>query len=200
MMGRKGVRIRKFYDRLMLYFGLALQIPVWISLALFYYFSIYKKMDLYVGIAVVAGALLIYELIFVLLWKRMRMNGSFLTSFKHMDYLGKMIMNNRMYVSEKVTIPNGKTRDKMIYFPKIYYKRRNGYITVRFPTDLQANQDRFLKIGANLEHAFFADMVEMVNEQDYIRYKLLYAPEKARLSVDDIQIKDGKIPLMKEYS
>lgn len=199
-MGRKGVRIRKFYDRLMLYFGLALQIPVWISLALFYYFSIYKKMDLYVGIAVVAGALLIYELIFVLLWKRMRMNGSFLTSFKHMDYLGKMIMNNRMYVSEKVTIPNGKTRDKMIYFPKIYYKRRNGYITVRFPTDLQANQDRFLKIGANLEHAFFADMVEMVNEQDYIRYKLLYAPEKARLSVDDIQIKDGKIPLMKEYS
>lgn len=183
----------------MLYFGLVLQIPVITGLGLAYYFFIFDQINLYAGIAIIASIFLVYEGLFILVWKKMRMNGSFLTSFKHMDYLGKMVMNNRMYVSEKVSNPNGKAREKMVYFPKIFYKRKNGYITVRFPTDLQANQDRFLKIGSNLEHAFFGDMVEIVNEQDYIRYKLLYAPEHARLNVPDVEMISGKMPLMKEY-
>lgn len=183
----------------MLYFGLVLQIPVITGLGLAYYFFIFEQIDLYAGIAIIVSIFLFYEGLFILVWKKMRMNGSFLTSFKHMDYLGKMVMNNRMYVSEKVSKPNRKAREKMVYFPKIFYKRKNGYITVRFPTDLQANQDRFLKIGSNLEHAFFGDMVEIVNEQDYIRYKLLYAPEHARLNVPDVERISGKIPLMKEY-
>lgn len=183
----------------MLYFGLCLQVPVLAALAIAYYFLLYEQMDLYAGIAIIVGILLLYEGIFILVWRKMRMNGSFLTSFKHMDYLGKMIMNNRMYVSEKVSSPNGKSIDKMVYFPKIYYKRKNGYITVRFPTDLQVNQDQFLKIGSNLEYAFFGDMVEIVNEQDYIRYKLLFAPEHARLIVENVTASKGKIPLMKEY-
>lgn len=183
----------------MFYFGLCLQVPVIACLMIAYYFLLFEQMELYAGIAIIASIFLLYEVLFILVWRKMRMNGSFLTSFKHMDYLGKMIMNNRMYVSEKVTNPNGKSRDKMVYFPKIYYKRKNGYITVRFPTDLQVNQDQFLKIGSNLEHAFFGDMVEIVNEQDFIRYKLLFAPEHARLMVPKVNTTKGKIPLMKEY-
>lgn len=79
----------------MLYFGLCLQVPVIAGLAIAYYFLLYEQMDLYAGIAIIVGILLLYEGIFIFVWRKMRMNGSFLTSFKHMDYLGKMIMNNR---------------------------------------------------------------------------------------------------------
>nr|WP_284248136.1 hypothetical protein [Tetragenococcus halophilus] len=196
----------------MFYFGLAVHIVFYILLGLGYYFFVYDQLvlstdvevlvyqsDFHLSIGMIIGISVLFEVLFLIFWKKFKMNGSFLTSMKHMDYLGKMVMNNKMYVEKNVQGRNGKSKRKIVYFPKIYYKRKNGYITVRFPTDLQKDQDKFLKMEANLEHAFFGDMVEIVNEQDFVRYKLLYAPEKARLNVPDVQIKEGKVPLMKEY-
>ncbi|MBK0036044.1 MULTISPECIES: hypothetical protein [unclassified Enterococcus] len=196
----KGYRIRKYHSKILLILLSVVHLIVGIVLGLLYYFLFYEKLELVLSLVILVGGLFLFEIAFFVLWRRSKMNGSFLTSLKHMDYLGKMVMNNRMYVSKKVTATNGRAKEKIVYFPKIYYRRKNGYITVRFPTDLQANQERFLKIGANLEHAFFGDMVAIVNEQDYIRYKLLYSPKHARLNVEKISLSEGQVPLMKEYN
>src|SRR5699024_6751637 len=114
--------------------------------------------------------------------------------------LGRMIINNRYYLTKRhTTSNNGKTvtKDKISYFPKIYYQRKKGYIYVRFPLDLSNFQQQFLKKGKELEQAFKLDLTEEVREDGFICYKFLHDVKVNRIHIVDMQVVGTKIQLMK---
>ncbi|MHC5217958.1 hypothetical protein ACYSNR_14960 [Enterococcus sp. LJL128] len=113
----------------------------------------------------------------------------------HKRKLAKMIISRRLFVEVAKTGKNAKGK-KTIYFPKIFYQYKKGYIYVRFPLDLGPFQAKFNELAGELEEAFFCDMLEAQREEDYVCYKLLYDIEKKRININDLVVKDFVLELM----
>ena len=104
-----------------------------------------------------------------------------------------MIYSRRLII-EKV-LKSG--RRKTVYFPKIFYRYKDGFIHVRLPLDLGPFQDTFSDMSGILEEAFFCDLVEEQRERNYVCYTFLYDVKKNRIGIRDMSVNDHVITLMK---
>lgn len=111
----------------------------------------------------------------------------------HKGKLADMIQSRRLII-EKVS-KNG--RCKVVYYPKIFYHYKEGFIHVRLPLDLGPFHERFNSLAGELEEAFFCDLVEEQREKDYVCYTFLCDVEKNRINIRDVVVKNGVITLMK---
>lgn len=135
-----------------------------------------------------------------LLFRRSRTHHGFMLWVNHRQIIARSIMNNRYYVTErKGSKSSGKSnsKEKIVYFPKIYYQRKKGFIYVRYPLDLSNFQQQFLKKGKELEQAFKMDLMEENREEGFICFKFLYDVKINRINIQDMVVKDGLVPLMK---
>lgn len=194
-----------------LYFFMA-YLPFLIGIGFFCYFKIYPVVRPMVernvydwtvllpyGL-VLAGMLLVPAVLIGLFFRFSRTHHGFMLWVNQRQTLGRMIINNRYYLTKRhTTSNNGKTvtKDKISYFPKIYYQRKKGYIYVRFPLDLSNFQQQFLKKGKELEQAFKLDLTEEVREDGFICYKFLHDVKVNRINIVDMQVVGTKIQLMK---
>lgn len=90
-----------------------------------------------------------------------------------------------------------KTKEKIDYFPKVYYRVKKDYIYIRFPLDGTKHQHQFLDVAKELEQTLFSELVKEELEEGYICYKFVYAIHRDRLNIQEVIAKDGKLPLMK---
>ncbi|EMW5375412.1 cell division protein FtsK [Enterococcus faecalis] len=151
-------------------------------------------------IALVTVSLLLPAVVIGLFFRYSRTHHGFMLWVNHRQTLGRMIIDNRYYLTKKHTSSgNGQkgTKEKITYFPKIYYQRKGGYIYVRFPLDLRNFQQQFLKKGQELEQAFKLDLTEEIRENGYICYKFLHDVKVNRINILDMQVVGNKIQLMK---
>ena len=151
-------------------------------------------------ILLVVGVLSISALLIGLFFRFSRTHHGFMLWVNQRQTLGRMIIDNRYYLTKKhTTTSNGKTtiQDKITYFPKIYYQRKAGYIYVRFPLDLRNFQQQFLKKGKELEQAFKMDLMEEVRENGFICFKFLHDVKVNRINITEMQVVGTKIQLMK---
>ncbi|MGL9942400.1 hypothetical protein IGK86_002917, partial [Enterococcus sp. DIV1206] len=151
-------------------------------------------------ILLVVGVLSISALLIGLFFRFSRTHHGFMLWINQRQTLGRMIIDNRYYLTKKhTTTSNGKTtiQDKITYFPKIYYQRKAGYIYVRFPLDLRNFQQQFLKKGKELEQAFKMDLMEEVRENGFICFKFLHDVKVNRINITEMQVVGTKIQLMK---
>ncbi|MGX5378043.1 hypothetical protein ACWCL1_07365 [Ligilactobacillus sp. LYQ135] len=88
-------------------------------------------------------------MITIFVYKHSEIKNGFFSRVKHHQLLARMIVDNKLYLTK--TRVNNQKREKIIYFPKAYYQYKDHIITVRFPMDLQKNQDKFNHIGEQLE-------------------------------------------------
>lgn len=66
--------------------------------------------------------------------------------------------------------------------------------------DLQKNQDKFNRIGEQLEQALFADLFDIVDEKGFKSYKLINDPIQNRINITDIKPDSGKLELMQGFT
>ncbi|MDT2010802.1 hypothetical protein [Carnobacterium divergens] len=163
----------------------------WVIVGTLYYFFIYDSISNNIVMAVAVGVvlLLLPAIAIFLFYKWNLSRGGFFLRLEHRQWLARMVIHGRMYNSVTVKRSSGTTsvtKEKIVYFPKIYYQYSKGLINLRFPLDLQQHQDRFLKMKEALEHAFYSDCIGMVEERGYVLYKLLYDPSKRRKDVSEI--------------
>lgn len=98
------------------------------------------------------------------------------------------------YYYEKKTQNN---KDK-IWFPKIYLKQNHYDLIVSFEMQGNKFQEKFKKIGGELETTFFMDFMEKTYEEKYIIYRLAYSAFLNRIHAKDVAYVEGKgIKLMK---
>lgn len=135
-----------------------------------------------------------------LLFRRSRTHNGFMLWVNHRQIIARSIMNNRYYVVERKnnkSAGKSNSKEKIVYFPKIYYQRKKGFIYVRYPLDLSNFQQQFLKKGKELEQAFKMDLMEENREEGFICFKFLYDVKINRINIQDMVVKDGLVPLMK---
>ncbi|WP_080145566.1 FtsK/SpoIIIE domain-containing protein [Marinilactibacillus piezotolerans] len=139
-------------------------------------------------------------LLMVFLFKRYRYDT--VKQLYHRQKLAKMILENKWYESEQIKTDSffkdssSRTKEKIAYFPKIYYRLNNGLIQIRVEITLGKYQDQLLHLEKKLESGLYCELTDKELKDSYVEYTLLYDTIASRISIDEVQATDGKLRLM----
>lgn len=120
----------------------------------------------------------------------------------HRQKLARMLLENKWYESVQVPVENlfdghsKNMKEKITTFPKMDYRMKNGQIQIRVEIMLGKYQDQLLHLEKKLESGLYCELIHKELKDAYVEYTLLYDTIANRITIDDIQAKDGKIKLM----
>ena len=60
-------------------------------------------------------------------------------------------------------------------------------------------QDQLLHLEKKLESGLYCELTDKELKDSYVEYTLLYDTIASRISIDEVEAKDGKLRLMKTY-
>lgn len=123
---------------------------------------------------------------------------------QHRQKLARMILQNGWYEkSETQTegffqdLPQAKTKEKISYFPKMYYYMKNGLIHIHVEITLSKYQDQLLQLEKKLETGLYCELVDKILKDSYVEYVLLYDTIANRIGIDEVVAENGRLKLMK---
>lgn len=93
------------------------------------------------------------------------------------------------YIYEKTNQNKGKKKFK---FPRIYVKQNKFDLDVSFELAGSKFQDKFKKIGGDLETTFAMDFMETEDDDRFKLYRLAYSALKSRIKATDVRWVTGK--------
>ena len=118
--------------------------------------------------------------------------------FQKLERLSKLaffLKENGYTYTKKVKRESG-TIDKVV-FPAVYMKQNRYDLDVAFKMAGNKFQEKFKKIGSELETTFFMDFMEVQDDMKFKTYKLAYSAFLNRIKVTDVNYSDKGIQLMK---
>ncbi|MEG3006086.1 MAG: FtsK/SpoIIIE domain-containing protein [Oscillospiraceae bacterium] len=123
---------------------------------------------------------------------------------QHRQKLARMILDNHWYEFESVQsnrfftdLPSSKTKEKITYFPKLYYHMEKGLLHIQCEITLGKYQDQLLNLEKKLESGLYCELTDKILQDSFVQYTLLYDTIANRISIEDVQAKDGRLQLMK---
>ena len=127
-------------------------------------------------------------------------------SFKkllHRQKLARMILDNKWYEAQTVqdsgffTDLQSRSREKIVWFPKIYYQMDTGLLHIRCEISLGKYQDQLLRLEDKLESGLYCELIDKTLHDGYIEYTLLYDMIANRITIDEVKAENGGLRLMK---
>ena len=122
----------------------------------------------------------------------------------HRQKLAKMILENGWYETKHITqegffkdIPSNKTKEKIIHFPKMYYRLEKGMIRIQVEITLGKYQEPLLNLEKKLESGLYCELVSKELHDSYVEYVLFYDVIANRISIDEVTAQNGSLKLMK---
>lgn len=102
----------------------------------------------------------------------------------HRQKIAKMIFSNKFYEKENVKVRKifsneTDSKEKITYFPRMYYQVKNNHIYIRIAMDMSRFQNRFLDLGKDLENGLFCDLVDKQMEEGFVCFKLACRAQKS---------------------
>ena len=116
-------------------------------------------------------------------------------SFKkilHRQKLARMVLENKWYEADTVqdsgffTDLQSRSREKIVWFPKIYYQMEKGLLHIRCEITLGKYQDQLLRLEDKLESGLYCELTDKTLHDGYIEYTLLYDMIANRITIDDL--------------
>lgn len=192
----RGVRIFPFMEKLRYYifsFFFLLFSPI---LAFFVYsnFEKIKNVDIFSIVVLVVMLILIVALSIYLTWLSQERIFYFQKRERE-SRLAFFLRENGYTYTKKVKTDSG-TRDKVV-FPVVYMKQNRYDLEIAFKMAGNKFQDKFKKIGSELETTFFMDFMEVQDDIKFKTYKMAYSAFLNRIKVTDVEYSDKGIRLMK---
>lgn len=99
----------------------------------------------------------------------------------HRQKLARMILENGWYESESTQdsgffkdLPASGKKEKINYFPKLYYRMEHGLLYIRTEITLGKYQDQLLHLEKKLETGLYCELVSKELHDSYVEYVLLY--------------------------
>ena len=192
----RGIKIKPYMVNLRYYifsFFFLLFSPI---LAFFVYsnFEKIKNVDIFSIVISVVMLMLIIGLSVYLTW----LSQERVVFFQKIERLAKLaffLKENGYIYNKKVKTESG-TRDKVV-FPVVYMKQNRYDLEIAFKMAGNKFQDKFKKIGSDLETTFFMDFMEVQDDIKFKTYKLAYSAFLNRIKVTDVNYSDKGIQLMK---
>ncbi|WP_097002308.1 FtsK/SpoIIIE domain-containing protein [Lacrimispora amygdalina] len=122
----------------------------------------------------------------------------------HRQKLAKMILENKWYEVDQVPsegffkdLSSSHSKEKITYFPKLYYQLQNGLIHIRVEITMGKYQDQLLHLEKKLESGLYCELTDKELKDSYVEYTLLYDTIANRISIENVQAQGGKLRLMK---
>lgn len=192
----RGVKIKPYMEKLRYYifsFFFLLLSPI---LVLFIYsnFEKIRAVDILSIVVSVVMLILIISVSVYLTW--LSQERVFL--FQKIERLAKLaffLKENGYTYTKKVKTESG-TVDK-VTFPTVYLKQNRYDLEIAFKMAGNKFQDKFKKIGSDLETTFFMDFMEVQDDIKFKTYKMAYSAFLNRIKVTDVEYSDKGIRLMK---
>ncbi|QDK70741.1 FtsK/SpoIIIE domain-containing protein [Lactococcus protaetiae] len=156
---------------------------VFVGLCYGLYFTLMGQWVVMGGIATVV--LLIFVFIVYKLYVKALVKIPFFLHRYREFLLWRFMFQNAFYFTKQVKSSNGtRTKTK---FPKVYLKQEKYALSVSFQLEGIKFQDRFLKIGGELETMFSADMMGNTDEKAFITYHYAIDSIRSRISAKEVQ-------------
>lgn len=121
----------------------------------------------------------------------------------HRQKIARMIIQNRWFEVETIQsegffkdLSSNRSKEKISYFPKFFYKMVNGYLTISVEISLNSYQDQLLHLEKKLESGLYCELIDKELEDSYVVYTMLYDTISNRISIDQVEAKDGSLRLM----
>ena len=121
----------------------------------------------------------------------------------HRQKLARMVLENKWYESEQrkedaffKDLSSSHSKETITYFPKIYYRMKQGLLHIRVEITLGKYQEQLLHLEKKLESGLYCELTDKELKDSYVEYTLLYDTIANRISIEDVQAKDGRLRLM----
>ena len=117
--------------------------------------------------------------------------------------LARMILENKWYEADIVqdsvffTDLQSRSREKIVWFPKIYYQMEKELIHICCEITLGKYQDKLLRLEDKLESGLYCELTDKTLHDGYIEYILLYDMIANRITIDEVRAENGCLRLMK---
>lgn len=192
----RGIKIKPYMVNLRYYifsFFFLLFSPI---LALFVYsnFEKIKNVDIFSIVVSVVMLILIVSVSVYLTWLSQE-RVFFFQKIERLAKLAFFLKENGYTYTKKVKTESGSV-DK-VTFPTVYLKQNRYDLEVAFKMAGNKFQDKFKKIGSDLETTFFMDFMEVQDDIKFKTYKMAYSAFLNRIKVTDVEYSDKGIRLMK---
>ena len=192
----RGIKIKPYMVNLRYYifsFFFLLFSPI---LVFFVYsnFEKIKNVDIFSIVVSVVMLMLIIGLSVYLTWLSQE-RVFFFQKIERLAKLAFFLKENGYTYTKKVKTESG-TVDK-VTFPTVYLKQNRYDLEVAFKMAGNKFQDKFKKIGGDLETTFFMDFMEVQDDVKFKTYKMAYSAFLNRIKVTDVNYSDKGIQLMK---
>lgn len=193
----RGIRLKPYMrfmkEIVMSYLFLILLFPV----AFYAYYFRDNIQTLEMTFLVVVGVMtLLAGLLAYYLAGRLFEETIFFAKWDRLARLSRFLYENG-YVYEKKAPGNGQ---KKVKFPRIYLKQKRFDLEVYFELAGSKFQEKFKKIGGDLETTFAMDFMETEDDNRFKMYRLAYSALLARIKVTDIRyVADKGVELMKGF-
>lgn len=192
----RGIKIKPYMVNLRYYifsFFFLLFSPI---LALFVYshFEKIRAVDIFSIVASVVMLILIISISVYLTWLSQE-RVFFFQKIERLAKLAFFLKENGYTYTKKVKTESGSV-DK-VTFPTVYLKQNRYDLEVAFKMAGNKFQDKFKKIGSDLETTFFMDFMEVQDDIKFKTYKMAYSAFLNRIKVTDVEYSDKGIRLMK---
>lgn len=118
--------------------------------------------------------------------------------------LACMLLENSWYESETTQdsgffkdLPASGKKEKITYFPKLYYRMEHGLLYIRTEITLGKYQDQLLHLEKKLETGLYCELVSKELHDSYVEYVLLYDTIANRITINEVQAERGGLRQMK---
>ena len=192
----RGVRILPFMEKLR-YFIFSFFFLLLSPILVFFVYSNFEKikaLDVFSIIVSLVILILIVVLSVYLTWFSQERIFYFQKRGRESTFAFFLRENGYTY-TKKVKTDSG-TRDKVV-FPVVYMKQNRYDLEIAFKMAGNKFQDKFKKIGSELETTFFMDFMEVQDDAKFKTFKLAYSAFQNRIKVTDVEYSDKGIQLMK---
>ncbi|EKZ0193380.1 DUF87 domain-containing protein [Enterococcus faecalis] len=210
----RGKRIRPNDKNLLYHFILATLLPLFLSVLLLFYhkqllqtnWKNVKLIDanIHLNIPYLMSSLftaLFVCLLVTYLYYHYRIDH--IKQLQHRQKLARMILENGWYESEQVQsdsffkdLGNSKAKEKIRYFPKVYYCLKDGLIHIQVEITMGKYQEQLLRLEKKLETGLYCELADKILRESYVEYILLYDTINSRITIDDVQAQNGQLKLM----
>ena len=166
------------------------------ALGFYVYLNLDKIKNLDIPVIVISVILLVVFIVLSIYLTWFSQERFFL--FQKLERLSKLaffLKENGYSYTKKIKRESG-TIDKVV-FPAVYLKQNRYDLDVAFKMAGNKFQEKFKKIGSELETTFFMDFMEVQDDIKFKTYKLAYSAFLNRIKVTDVNYSDKGIQLMK---
>ncbi|HAM1369716.1 TPA: DUF87 domain-containing protein [Listeria monocytogenes] len=210
----RGKRIRPNDKNLLYHFTLSTLLPVYLSILLLFYHKQLLQMNwknlklidtnIHLNIPYLMSSLftaLFVCLLVAYLYYHYRIDH--IKQLQHRQKLARMILENGWYESEQIQsdsffkdLGSSKAKEKIRYFPKVYYRLKDGLIHIHVEITMGKYQDQLLRLENKLETGLYCELTDKILKDSYVEYILLYDTINSRIAIDDVQAQNGQLKLM----